>query len=112
MPMDQVPRISRVEFEILSLLRSKEMYGLELVKESNMLKRGTVYVTLERMSDKGYVRSREAEREHRTRAGCPGVSTVSPAWAAAHWLHPRRQPPRLHHGGWFRNEPSHIDCKT
>lgn len=60
--MDQVPRISRVEFEILSLLRSKEMYGLELVKESNMLKRGTVYVTLERMSDKGYVRSREAER--------------------------------------------------
>lgn len=60
--MKDTPRLSRVEFEILSLLRSKEMYGLELVKESSILKRGTVYVTLERMTDKGYVRSREAER--------------------------------------------------
>ncbi|WP_192178046.1 PadR family transcriptional regulator [Mesorhizobium amorphae] len=60
--MKDMPRISRVEFEILSLLRAKEMYGLELVKESSMLKRGTVYVTLERMTDKGYVNSREAER--------------------------------------------------
>lgn len=60
--MDQLPRISRVEAEILGLLRSKEMYGLELVKESSILKRGTVYVTLERMADKGYVKSREAER--------------------------------------------------
>ncbi|CAH2409192.1 PadR family transcriptional regulator [Mesorhizobium escarrei] len=60
--MNDMPRVSRVEFEILSLLRSKEMYGLELVKESSILKRGTVYVTLERMTDKGYVKSREAER--------------------------------------------------
>ncbi|WP_167480844.1 PadR family transcriptional regulator [Mesorhizobium waimense] len=60
--MNNVPRVSRVEFEILSLLRSKEMYGLEMVKESSILKRGTVYVTLERMADKGYVKSREAER--------------------------------------------------
>ena len=60
--MNNLPRISRVEAEILGLLRSKEMYGLELVKESSILKRGTVYVTLERMADKGYVKSREAER--------------------------------------------------
>ncbi|MER9883082.1 PadR family transcriptional regulator [Mesorhizobium sp. M0118] len=60
--MNDVPRISRVEFEILSMLRSKEMYGLELVRESRILKRGTVYVTLERMTDKGYVKSREAKR--------------------------------------------------
>lgn len=60
--MNDMPRISRVEAEILGLLRSKEMYGLELVKESSILKRGTVYVTLERMADKGYVTSREAER--------------------------------------------------
>ncbi|TIL87502.1 MAG: PadR family transcriptional regulator [Mesorhizobium sp.] len=60
--MNDMPRISRVEFEILSMLRSKEMYGLELVKESSILKRGTVYVTLERMTDKGYVKSREADR--------------------------------------------------
>lgn len=32
--MTDMPRISRVEAEILGLLRSKEMYGLELVKES------------------------------------------------------------------------------
>jgi PadR family transcriptional regulator PadR len=60
--MADIPRVSHVEAEILSLLRSKEMYGLELVRESSMLKRGTVYVTLERMSEKGYVSSREAER--------------------------------------------------
>ncbi len=35
------------------------MYGLELVAASNgRLKRGTVYVTLGRMEDKGYVHSR------------------------------------------------------
>lgn len=60
--MNETPRVSPVEAEILSLLRTKEFYGLELVKESSMLKRGTVYVTLERMTDKGYVKSREAER--------------------------------------------------
>ena len=51
-------RLSRVEFEILNLLRSKEMYGLEMVRVSSILKRGTVYVTLDRMSDKGLVKSR------------------------------------------------------
>lgn len=35
------------------------MFGLDLVKRSNgTLKRGTVYVTLGRMQDKGYVESR------------------------------------------------------
>ncbi|WP_425417483.1 PadR family transcriptional regulator [Oricola indica] len=47
-----------MEYEILNLLRSQEMYGLEMVKTSSVLKRGTVYVTLDRMTDKGYVRSR------------------------------------------------------
>ena len=60
--MMEIPRLSRIEYEILNLLRSKEMYGLELVRSSTRLKRGTIYVTLERMTDKGYVRSREAER--------------------------------------------------
>lgn len=36
------------------------MYGLELVKaEPDQIKRGTIYVTLGRMADKGYVESRE-----------------------------------------------------
>jgi PadR family transcriptional regulator, regulatory protein PadR len=52
------PRLSRKEAEVLRLLISKgEMYGLELVNNSTELKRGTVYVTLGRMEDKGYVTS-------------------------------------------------------
>jgi DNA-binding PadR family transcriptional regulator len=36
------------------------MYGLELVRESDgRLKRGSVYVTLNRMEEKGYVAFRE-----------------------------------------------------
>jgi DNA-binding PadR family transcriptional regulator len=40
-----------------------EMYGLQLVEESNgKLKRGTIYVTLGRLEEKGYIASRrEAE---------------------------------------------------
>lgn len=54
------PRLSEKEYLILDLLRSgKERFGLEMVRESGgKLKRGTVYVTLNRMSDKGYVTSR------------------------------------------------------
>jgi PadR family transcriptional regulator len=62
---DRVPSLSRKEALILELLlvnSSKEMYGLEMVANSkNKLKRGTVYVTLDRMEDKGYVQSRQEE---------------------------------------------------
>lgn len=56
-----IPRLSPKEALILRLLvASGEMYGLELVKESSgALKRGTVYVTLCRMAEKGYVESRQ-----------------------------------------------------
>ncbi len=56
--------LSGKEMVILDLLvRGQEMYGLEMVAASRRrLKRGTVYVTLGRMEDKGYVTSRlEAE---------------------------------------------------
>jgi PadR family transcriptional regulator PadR len=55
-----VPTLSHKEALILQLLgRSREMYGLELVSASDgALKRGTVYVTLGRMEEKGYVASR------------------------------------------------------
>jgi len=49
------------ELLILGLLRDEPagMYGLELVAASNgTLKRGTVYVTLTRMEDKGFIKSR------------------------------------------------------
>jgi len=52
--------LSAKESLILELLvREKEMYGLELVAGSRRrLKRGTVYVTLGRMEEKGYITSR------------------------------------------------------
>jgi len=46
------------------------MYGLEMVAASqDRLKRGTVYVTLDRMEDKGYIRSQQEE----PRAGASGI---------------------------------------
>jgi PadR family transcriptional regulator PadR len=54
-----VPRLSTTERLILDLLRESEQFGLQLVDRSEgALKRGTVYVTLGRMQDKGYVESR------------------------------------------------------
>jgi PadR family transcriptional regulator len=55
-----VPRLSSKESLILDLLaHGDELYGLQLVAASKgRLKRGTVYVTLGRMEDKGYVTSR------------------------------------------------------
>ena len=57
--MDSIARLSRTEHLILDLLQDREGFGLELVERSGgALKRGTVYVTLARMQDKGYVTSR------------------------------------------------------
>jgi len=54
------PRLSAKESLILDLLAHRgELYGLQLVAASKgKLKRGTVYVTLGRMEEKGYVESR------------------------------------------------------
>ena len=61
---DEFPRLSRKETAILALLIGKgEMFGLEMVEASEgELKRGTIYVTLQRMGDKGYIESREEPR--------------------------------------------------
>ena len=63
MPSKPMPTLSRKESLILDLLvQHGQMYGLELVAVSRrQLKRGTVYVTLDRMEDKGYVVSRLEE---------------------------------------------------
>jgi DNA-binding PadR family transcriptional regulator len=60
-----IPRLSSKEALILRLLVANgEMYGLELVNGSGgELKRGTVYVTLGRMADKGYVESRTVPQD-------------------------------------------------
>lgn len=55
------PRLSGKEYLILDQLRSEtERFGLEMVTGSDgALKRGTIYVTLSRMIEKGYVKSRQ-----------------------------------------------------
>ncbi|HWN84202.1 MAG TPA: PadR family transcriptional regulator [Vicinamibacterales bacterium] len=55
------PRLSAKETLIVELLlRDEELYGLQLVAASRgRLKRGTVYVTLGRMEDKGFITARE-----------------------------------------------------
>ncbi len=60
--MNDIPRLSAKEMEILQLLIARgEAYGLEMVKASEgRLKRGTIYVTLNRREEKGYVESRKA----------------------------------------------------
>lgn len=41
----------------------REVYGLELLKLSNGgIKRGTIYTTLQRMEDKGFVISRQEDK--------------------------------------------------
>ena len=69
--MDNIPRLSNKEFCALELLANQgEMYGLEMVKASDgLLKRGTIYVLLSRMADKGYVTSRQEKEDGR--AGMP-----------------------------------------
>lgn len=54
-------KLSPTERLVLELLReNEELYGLDLVQRAGgRLKRGTVYVTLGRMADKGFVESRQ-----------------------------------------------------
>ena len=56
-----LPRLAATERLILDLLvEHGELFGLRLVEASGgVLKRGTVYVTLGRMEDKGYLTSRQ-----------------------------------------------------
>lgn len=63
---EKIPTLSAKEAIILDLLihnLNREMYGLEIVKESNgKIKQGTVYVTLSRIEEKNYVTSRKETR--------------------------------------------------
>lgn len=56
----QPPRLSAIESLVLELLLANDdaMYGLQLVAASRRrLKRGTIYVTLGRMEEKGFITS-------------------------------------------------------
>jgi DNA-binding PadR family transcriptional regulator len=53
------PFASTTEILVMSLLQAGEKYGLELIRESGgKLKRGTVYITLGRLEERGLVLSR------------------------------------------------------
>ena len=55
----RVLTVSPKELLVLELLRHQDSYGLQLVAASRgRLKRGTVYVTLGRMEEKGYITSK------------------------------------------------------
>ena len=60
MPAPPIPSLPPKEALILELLvEESELYGLQLVAASKgRLKRGTVYVTLGRMEEKGFITSR------------------------------------------------------
>ena len=67
----RLPSMSRTESLVMELLRGAERYGLELVDASGgALKRGSVYVILARMEEKGFIDSRQEEREPRA-SGLP-----------------------------------------
>src|SRR5712691_9328985 len=64
-PNGGLPSLSHKERLILEMLieGSRELYGLEMVEASRVnLKRGTIYVTLQRMQEKGLVDSRPEAR--------------------------------------------------
>jgi DNA-binding PadR family transcriptional regulator len=58
--MDNLPRLSRSEQNVLEQLIGREKYGLELVSDSGgVLKRNAIYVLLGRMEDKQLIDGRE-----------------------------------------------------
>jgi DNA-binding PadR family transcriptional regulator len=59
----RLPSMSPTESLVMELLRGTERYGLELVDASQgTLKRGSVYVILARMEEKGFIDSRQEDR--------------------------------------------------
>lgn len=82
MSLEQSVRLSPKEYTILNLLMKagrRGLYGLQLVQQSSgELRRGTVYVTLERMQEKGLVESRQEEKQQ-------GVSGIPRRIYCATW---------------------------
>ena len=87
--MEPTGTLTTKEAFILSFLSARRKgYGLEMVKHSNgLLKRGSVYVTLNRMTQKGYVKSKK-EPTHPEEKGPPRryyVATARGAQALDSW---------------------------
>lgn len=68
--MTENTNLTAKEFLILKMLvnGSNELYGLQMVSDSDgMLKKGTIYVTLGRLEDKGYIESHKEEAKPKER---------------------------------------------
>jgi DNA-binding PadR family transcriptional regulator len=67
---DAAVTLSPTEYQIMSLLvgnGAKEMYGLEMVQKSDQkLKKGTIYVLLDRLEKKGFIKGRTEEESDGT----------------------------------------------
>lgn len=62
---EDLPNLTTREAQILRLLinQGADMYGLEIVKASDgEISRGSIYPTLNRMEDKGFLESRQEEK--------------------------------------------------
>lgn len=85
MSQDGLPSMSRTESQVMELLRGRERYGLELVDASGgALKRGSVYVILARMEEKGFVDSRQEEREEGTSGAARRLYRATPYGRKVH----------------------------
>lgn len=63
---NDITRLSNTEVVILKMMigLGGELYGNEMIKQSDgRLKRGTIYVMLGRMEDKGFVESRKETKQ-------------------------------------------------
>jgi DNA-binding PadR family transcriptional regulator len=62
----EIPIVRGKELLILEILTCRDrLFGLEMVQASNGgLKRGTIYVTLQRMEEKGLIKSATEERTY------------------------------------------------
>lgn len=61
----EIPSLSPKEALVLQMLinSGRELFGLEMVESSNgELKRGTIYVTLQRMEEEGFIESKQEPR--------------------------------------------------
>lgn len=66
------PSMSRTESLVMDLLGARDRYGLELVDASSgALKRGSVYVILARMEEKGFVESWQETPQKAKASGPP-----------------------------------------
>jgi PadR family transcriptional regulator PadR len=60
-----LPKLSKLEANMLQLLVThRELYGLQMLQLEPTIRRGSIYVTLNRMEEKGFIESREVKHDN------------------------------------------------